>query len=170
MNEPALPYRPNVGIMVLNAEGKVWIGRRKGATNGSEYENQPQLWQMPQGGVDEGEELMAAALRELYEETGIKSVRVLDKTEDWIRYDFPPEVLGKKFEKWAGQKQMWFVFRFIGDETEIQVNPPPDGHKPEFDTWRWEDMASLPDLIVPFKRGVYEKVVARFERWANLPA
>ncbi|MEE9374797.1 MAG: RNA pyrophosphohydrolase [Rhizobiaceae bacterium] len=161
-----LPYRPNVGIMVLNTEGKVWTGNRAN-TIGTEYENANNLWQMPQGGIDEGEDAHIASLRELYEETGMKSVTLLDSTDDWIYYDFPAELTKKISEKHRGQKQKWFAYRFEGDESEIQINPPPDGHKAEFDNWRWEDMHRLPELIVEFKRGVYEQVVKRFAHLAG---
>ena len=167
MNDQTKPYRPNVGVMVLNRDGKVWVGHRLAANNGSEYEGAPQLWQMPQGGVDNDEDLEVAARRELYEETGITSVELIDQTKDWIRYKFPPQIANSKLEKWAGQKQMWFVYRFVGDESEIRVNPPPVGHKAEFDDWRWEEMAALPDLIVPFKRDVYEQIVERFSKWSG---
>lgn len=158
-----LPYRPNVGIMVLNGEGKVWIGHRAHTPN-TEYSGRTQLWQMPQGGVDEGEDVYAAALRELYEETGMKSIELIGKTEDWIRYDFPPDVPKRLKNKWSGQKQMWFAFRFTGNENEIQIDPPPDGHEAEFDKWRWEDMTALPDLVVSFKREVYVQVVEVFSK------
>lgn len=166
MTERSLPYRPNVGIMVLNAEGKVWIGHRA-ETIGTEYESQAQLWQMPQGGIDEGEDAERAARRELYEETGMSSLEPLDRTEDWIKYDFPAGLTKKISEKYRGQKQKWFVYRFIGNQDEIRIAPPPDGHKAEFDDWRWEEMDRLTDLIVPFKRTVYEQVVARFKHWAK---
>ncbi|MEL6503408.1 MAG: RNA pyrophosphohydrolase [Pseudomonadota bacterium] len=166
MPDRNLPYRANVGIMVLNAQGKVWIGHRS-ETIGTEYETQAQLWQMPQGGIDEGEDAEAAARRELYEETGMSSLVPLDRTEDWIKYDFPAGLTKKISEKYRGQKQMWFVYRFTGPESEIRIAPPPDGHKAEFDDWRWEDMAKLPDMIVPFKREVYDQVIARFHKWAD---
>lgn len=157
-----LPYRPCVGIMVLNEAGKVWIGQRISEGN-TEYSGSPKRWQMPQGGIDKGEDPLPASLRELHEETGMESVTLLDQTEDWLTYDLPAHLLGTGLKgKYRGQKQMWFAYRFDGDETEIAINPPPDGHKPEFDAWRWEDMANLPDLIVEFKRDIYSQVVERF--------
>lgn len=157
-----LPYRPCVGIMVLNNDGKVWIGERLSEAN-SEYSGSPKRWQMPQGGIDKGEDPEPAALRELYEETGISSVELLDKTDDWLTYDLPEHLLGVGLKgKYRGQKQMWFAYRFTGNENEIAINPPPDGHSAEFDAWRWEDMNQLPDLIVEFKQGLYRQVVERF--------
>lgn len=158
-----LPYRPCVGIMVLNAQGKVWIGQRISETN-TEYEDSSKRWQMPQGGVDKGEDPEPASLRELYEETGIKSVTLLATTEDWLTYDLPIHLLGKGLKgKYRGQKQKWFAYRFEGEESEVAINPPPDDHSAEFDDWRWEDMENLPNLIVEFKRELYEQVVQRFQ-------
>lgn len=169
-NETELPYRPCVGIMVLNAEGKVWVGRRLAVDN-SEYDGNPQLWQMPQGGIDEDEDHLRAALRELYEETGISSVSLLEEARDWIHYDLPAHLIGIGLKgKFRGQKQRWFAFRFEGAESEIAINPPPDGHKPEFDAWRWVEMEELPALVVAFKREVYEKVVAAFRHLAGTKA
>lgn len=162
-----LPYRPCVGAMVLNADGGVWIGRRMKEGN-TEYSGSPLLWQMPQGGIDPGEEPGPAALRELYEETGITSVSLLAETDDWLTYDLPGHLLGIGLKgKYRGQKQKWFVYRFEGDDSEIRINPPPDGHKAEFDTWRWGDISELPALIVPFKRPVYEELVRRFAQLAR---
>ena len=165
-----LPYRPCVGIMVLNGEGRVWVGRRLAIAN-SEYDGNPQLWQMPQGGIDEGEDFEKAALRELYEETGMRSVSLLAHAPDWITYDLPQNLIGIGLKgKFRGQKQRWFAYRFEGDESEIAIDPPPDGHTPEFDAWKWVDMADLPQLVVPFKRQVYEDVVAAFGHLAGLDA
>lgn len=157
-----LPYRPCVGIMVLNRDGLVWSGRRIPVGN-SEYDGSPQLWQMPQGGIDKHEDPLKAAYRELYEETGIKSVTLLAEAPHWINYDLPPELIGIGLKgKYRGQTQRWFAFRFEGDEGEIAINPPPGGHEAEFDQWAWKPMAELPGLIVPFKRTVYENVVSAF--------
>lgn len=157
-----LPYRPCVGVMVLNREGLVWAGRRIPEEN-SEYDGSPQLWQMPQGGIDKGEEPLEAAWRELYEETGIKSASLLAEAPDWINYDLPAQLIGIGLKgKYRGQTQRWFAFRFEGSEDEIAINPPPGGHTAEFDAWEWKRMEELPELIVPFKREVYLKVVQAF--------
>lgn len=157
-----LPYRPCVGVMVINRDGLVWAGRRIPEEN-SEYDGSPQLWQMPQGGIDKGEEPIEAAWRELYEETGIKSASLLAEAPDWINYDLPPQLIGIGLKgKYRGQTQRWFAFRFDGTEDEIAINPPPGGHAAEFDAWEWKRMAELPELIVPFKRNVYLKVVDAF--------
>lgn len=161
--DPAsLPYRPCVGVMILNAEGLVWVGRRE-AKGDDELGARPQLWQMPQGGIDKGEEPLEAARREAYEETGMESLALLAEAPDWIAYDLPADRIGVTWGgKYRGQKQRWFAFRFTGDESEIRINPPPGGHDAEFDAWAWRPMAELPGLIVPFKRKVYEDVVAAF--------
>lgn len=163
----SLPYRPCVGIMVLNRDGLVWAGRRI-AEDDSEMAGAVKLWQMPQGGIDAGEEPLPAARRELYEETGMRSVTLLAEAPRWIDYDLPREVLGIALKgRFRGQTQKWFAFRFEGDESEIAINPPPGGHTPEFDAWEWKPMAELPDLIVPFKRRSYEEVVAAFRHLAG---
>ena len=161
-----LPYRPCVGVMVLNRAGQVWAGRRIRET-ASETEGATMLWQMPQGGIDKDEEPLAAARRELYEETGIRSVSLLAEAPDWITYDLPEHLLGRALKgRYRGQKQKWFAFRFEGEESEIAINPPPGGHAPEFDAWAWKTMEELPKLIVPFKRQVYEQVVTTFRHLA----
>jgi putative (di)nucleoside polyphosphate hydrolase len=158
----ALPYRPCVGIMVLNPQGLVWAGHRIAESDG-EMAGADKLWQMPQGGIDEGEDALAAARRELWEETGMTGVALLAQTPDWIFYDLPDHLVGIAFKgRFRGQKQRWFAFRFEGAESEIAINPPPGGHEPEFDDWAWKPMEELPNLIVPFKRKVYEEVVAAF--------
>jgi putative (di)nucleoside polyphosphate hydrolase len=165
-----LPYRPCVGVMILNTKGLVWAGRRIPIGN-SEYDGSPNLWQMPQGGIDEGEDPLEAAYRELYEETGMKSVTLLAEAKGWINYDLPLPLIGIGLKgKFRGQTQRWYAFRFDGDESEIAINPPPGGHEPEFDAWEWKRMEELPELIVHFKRPVYERVVSEFRHLAGLRA
>lgn len=155
-----LGYRPCVGVMVINAEGLVWVGRRADAPE--EAEGRGTWWQMPQGGIDKGEEPSAAALRELYEETSIRSVTIMGETPDWLRYDLPAELIGKAWGgKYRGQEQKWFAVRFTGPDSEINI-VPPDGHQIEFDAWRWVPLSDLCDLIVPFKRQVYREVAEAF--------
>jgi putative (di)nucleoside polyphosphate hydrolase len=152
--------------MVLNREGLVWAGRRI-AEPDSEMSGTDKLWQMPQGGIDKGEDPLPAALRELYEETGMRSVSLLSEAPDWINYDLPADLIGIALKgKYRGQTQKWFAFRFEGDEGEIAINPPPGGHLAEFDAWEWKDMSVLPELIVPFKRKLYDDVVAAFRHLA----
>jgi len=161
-----LPYRPCVGIMVLNADNRVWAGRRLAVGN-SEYDGSPQLWQMPQGGIDKGEDPLEAASRALYEETGIRNGRRTADAGRGITYDLPAHLIGIGLKgRYRGQTQRWFAFRFTGAESEIAINPPPGGHEPEFDAWEWKAMRDLPELIVPFKRKVYEEVVATFAHLA----
>lgn len=151
-------YRPNVGVVLFNAEGRVWLGRRAGAP-------EPYNWQFPQGGVDDGEDLFAAALRELEEETGVTSVKVLGQTDGWITYEFPPEVLASGGGRgWKGQKQAWFAFLFTGEEAEIRL----DAHNEvEFDAWRWGALDEAPELVIPFKRAAYVKVVDAFRGFSG---
>jgi putative (di)nucleoside polyphosphate hydrolase len=154
-----------VGTMVLDRTGRVFVGAR---ADGPEHVDATHAWQMPQGGLDPGEDPWQAALRELYEETNIRSVGRLGETRDWLTYDIPPEIIGQAWNgKYRGQRQKWFALRFTGDEREIDVAHPPGGHKPEFLDWRWEPMQNLPALVVPFKRKVYERVVAEFSRFAE---
>ena len=163
----SLPYRPCVGVMVLNRAGLVWAGRRI-AEDDSEMAGTDRLWQMPQGGIDKGEEPLEAARRELWEETGMRTVSLLAEAPGWINYDLPAHLLGIALKgRFRGQAQRWFAFRFEGDDSEIAINPPPGGHQAEFDAWAWKPMAELPELIVPFKRGVYEQVVGAFRHLAG---
>ena len=152
--------------MVLNAAGQAFIGRRKG---GAEHVDATHEWQMPQGGIDEGEDAYAAALRELYEETSIRSVQKLGQIDEWLSYDIPRTIAGKAWNgKYRGQKQKWFALRFTGTDKEIDVRAPGGGkHKAEFHDWRWEPVANLPELIIPFKRKIYERVVHEFSRFAK---
>lgn len=163
-----LPYRPCVGIMVLNPDGLVWTGLRVNEPPDSEYHNSPFRWQMPQGGIDKGEDPQAASLRELYEETGMKTVTLLAETPDWLTYDLPEDLIGIGLKgKWRGQKQKWFAYRFEGKQDEIQINPPVTGEKAEFEDWDWKPMHKLPELIVPFKRELYVNVVTEFANLAE---
>jgi putative (di)nucleoside polyphosphate hydrolase len=148
--------------MVLNESNKVWCGHRLTPDHG-ELSLTDQRWQMPQGGIDKGEDPLKAALRELWEETGMTSVSLLAKAPRPITYDLPGELVGKALKgKYRGQEMAWFAFRFEGEETEINITHPPEGAPIEFDDWRWVDMEKLPELIVSFKRTVYEEVVAAF--------
>jgi putative (di)nucleoside polyphosphate hydrolase len=154
-----LPYRPCVGMMVLNGKGQVWTGRRI-AEPGGEMDGAAELWQMPQGGIDPGEEPIETARRELYEETGMESLAFIEEAPGWINYDLPAELVGITWKgKYRGQTQKWLAFRFEGDESEIRINPPPAGHEAEFDRWAWRELDELPGLIVPFKRDVYRQVI-----------
>ncbi|RVU19058.1 RNA pyrophosphohydrolase [Methylobacterium oryzihabitans] len=167
-----LPYRPCVGIALFNRDGLVFAGRRRldgdpglgGALGGH-------AWQMPQGGIDPGEAPGDAALRELYEETSVPagSVRLLGEAPGWYSYDLPTLASGKLWKgRYRGQTQKWFAFAFLGSDDEIDIHHPGGGsHKAEFDDWRWEPLDRLPELIVPFKRPVYEQVVAAFAPYAR---
>jgi putative (di)nucleoside polyphosphate hydrolase len=159
----SLPYRDCVGTAVFNAEGLVFIGRRKPEEDPEDTSEHAAPWQMPQGGIDKGEVPADAAYRELFEETSIKSVELIAEAPEWIYYDLPDEALGIALKgKYRGQRQRWFAFRFTGNESEINVTSPGAGHPAEFDRWRWEKLENLPDLIVPFKRDAYIEVVKAF--------
>lgn len=162
-----LPYRPCAGIALFNASGKVFVGRRLDGPE--EAEGAGRWWQMPQGGIDDGEDLEAAAQRELFEETNVSSIALLGVHPEWLLYDLPPELLGKAWRgKYRGQRIRYVAFRFEGKDSEIDIHRPGAGaHKPEFTDWRWETLAALPDVIVPFKRDVYRSVVQAFRRFAE---
>ena len=164
-----MPYRDCVGTAVFNREGLVFIGRRKPEEDPEDSSETGAPWQMPQGGIDKGEQPLQTAYRELFEETSIRSVELIAEAPGWIHYDLPDEALGIALKgKYRGQRQRWFAFRFTGDEREINVTAPGDGSMPaEFDRWRWEELERLPDLIVPFKRDAYLEIVAAFR---DLPA
>lgn len=157
-----LRYRPGVGVMLLNQEGLVFLGRRRDRSL-AEHVAPGHEWQMPQGGIDPGEEPYATAVRELAEETNITSVSLLAEAPEWYAYDLPDHISKATWKgRYQGQRQKWFAFRFEGTSEEINIEAPAGGHKPEFDAWRWERISRLPDLVIPFKRPVYERVVAAF--------
>jgi putative (di)nucleoside polyphosphate hydrolase len=151
-------YRPNVGLALFHPDGRVFIGKRIGI-------NTDDAWQMPQGGMDEGETPLAAALRELEEEIGVppQLVDVLEESADWIYYDFPPEIREamKKRGNYLGQKQKWFAFRFKGEDSDVRL----DSHEAEFSEWRWGNLALISADVIAFKRAAYEKVAQRFARY-----
>ncbi len=147
-----LPYRPCAGVMLMNRQGLVFAGQRL---------DRPGAWQMPQGGIDAGETPLQAALRELTEETGIpeEKVEVVAEAPDWVYYDLPPELLGKVWKgRFGGQRQKWVLMRFLGQDSDICI----ETEHPEFDRWCWMSSDDLLDSIVPFKRAVYEEVLAAF--------
>lgn len=149
----SLPYRPCVGVVLINAAGQIWAGQR--------IDSPSPAWQMPQGGIDEDEKPREAAYRELWEETGVTRdlVEFIGKTHGWVTYDLPPDLLGKVWKgKYRGQKQKWFLFRYLGKDEQISI----DREHPEFSAWKWIGAAEMVDSIVPFKKAVYEEVVRSF--------
>ena len=164
-----LPYRPCVGVALANRDGDALIGHRKRKRNGEVLNERS--WQMPQGGIDQGEDPLAAAKRELWEETNVRSVELIAELPDWLNYDLPETARGRWAGRYRGQSQKWFLFRFLGRDSEIDVRFPADGkHGAEFDAWRWERFERLPDLVVPFKRKIYETVAAAFAPLARPPS
>lgn len=155
-----LPYRLNVGATLFNRDGLVLIGRRADAPAGATH-----VWQMPQGGIDAGEDPRDAVLRELEEEIGTAHAEILAEHDEWIDYDLPPDLAGSLFGgRYRGQRQRWFALRFLGSDEEIQL----DLHShPEFVEWCWAELAGLPELCVPFKRATYETVVRAFAGFAR---
>ncbi|WP_454883658.1 RNA pyrophosphohydrolase [Sphingomonas oryzagri] len=148
-----LPYRPAAGIMLINSEGKVFVGRRIDTTL--------EAWQMPQGGVDPGEDVEEAAFRELEEETGIprRLVEIVARAPEDLDYDLPPELVGKLWKgRYRGQRQAWFLMRFLGSDADVAI----DTEHPEFRAWKWARPSELPDMIVPFKRALYQNVLRAF--------
>ena len=156
MLDRRLPLRIGVGIIVLNSKNLVFVGRR--------IDNPIDMWQMPQGGVEENEYLLSAMKRELYEETSIKSVEVLKELDKWLEYELPKNLLGKIWKgKFRGQKQKWFITRYTGDESEIDVNTK----YPEFIEWKWIKMDELPKVAVDFKKKTYEKLLLELKKFID---
>ena len=148
-----LPYRKGVGMMVFNDKKKIFVGKR--------IDNQ-KAWQMPQGGVDQNEDYETAARRELYEETGIQSIRIVQKSKGEYTYDLPEYLLGKIWKgKYRGQKQNWFLIKFLGPDSEINLNQK----FPEFNEWKWVDIKELPNMIVPFKKKLYLSIIQEFNEF-----
>jgi putative (di)nucleoside polyphosphate hydrolase len=151
-----LPYRPCAGIMLLNKSGQVFVAKR----NDSDLD----AWQMPQGGIDEGESPKDGAIRELFEETSVKNVQIIDEYPEWISYNLPNNLIGKIWGgKYRGQKMKWFVMRLLGEESEIDIFTADA----EFSQWKWTDMKDLPDLIVPFKRDLYQTLAGHFKKYSS---
>ena len=160
-------YRPCVGVMLINQQGKVWMGLRADAPG--DAEGPGDWWQMPQGGIDKGEDPETAAFRELFEETGVKNAVVLGRTEGWLTYDLPAEIQANAWGgRYKGQKQIWFAFRFTGDDAEINIDPPEgEDHKKEFDDWHWTDAEQVTQRVVAFKREVYVRVMAQLSKYTG---
>lgn len=153
-----LPYRPCAGVLLFNRDGKIFVGERNDAKG---------AWQMPQGGIDKGEAPAEAALREMLEEIGTNKAEIVAESEGWIRYDLPPDMVGKVWKgKWRGQEQKWFACRFLGSDADINI----ETDHPEFGRWQWVELAQLVELIVPFKREAYQQIVDELgPKLSNLP-
>ena len=148
-----LPYRPCAGVILMNREGRVFVGQRIDSTL--------EAWQLPQGGIDPGEEADAAGLRELFEETGVTAdkVELIARAPRELTYDLPEDMIGKVWKgKWRGQRQIWFLYRFLGEDADIRI----DTEHPEFRAWRWAEPETLPAMIVPFKKALYEELLVVF--------
>ena len=157
----SLPYRPNVGAVLFNAAGLILVARRADMPNA---EGDAGGWQLPQGGMDEGEDPAVAVFRELEEEIGTARAEIIAEHPEWLNYDLPPELLGKSFGgKYRGQTQKWFALRFLGEDSDIRLDLDPH---PEFDAWRWARLAKLPAMAVPFKRAIYERLAVDFAEFA----
>ena len=157
-----LPYRANVGAVLFNAEGRVFVARRADLPN---TEGLPGGWQLPQGGIDEGEDPRGAVLRELAEEIGTDRAEIIGEHPGWLSYDLPPDLLGVALRgRFRGQRQRWFALRFLGGDADIRLDADPH---PEFDAWRWAALAELPLLAVPFKRDIYLVLAESFRRFAG---
>ncbi|CAN7664054.1 RNA pyrophosphohydrolase [Bosea sp. LjRoot90] len=162
----ALPYRPNVGIVLFNEAGLVFAGR--GRSSGPEIVEPGLDWQLPQGGIDEDEDIVAAARRELVEETGIASASLLAVTSEWWSYEFPPYAgPPHKLAAFRGQRQRWVAFRFAGTEAEIDISRPNGDEPAEFSEWAWLPLAAMPDRVVSFKRSTYRKLARSFAEFAS---
>jgi putative (di)nucleoside polyphosphate hydrolase len=165
MSAPQGGYRPCVGVALFHRDGRVFLGKRAGI---DDRVPGAFAWQMPQGGIDDGETPLQAAWRELREETGVTRARLLAEAPDWLAYDLPDEMLRPNWRgRWRGQTQKWFAFRFEGDDAEIDIGQAEPGQKPEFDRWRWGELATAPALVVPFKRPVYAQIAQDFALFAQ---
>ncbi|MDA9624973.1 RNA pyrophosphohydrolase [Candidatus Pelagibacter bacterium] len=156
MDKKKLPLRIGIGAIVLNEKNEIFVGKRK--------DNPVDKWQMPQGGVDNNEDYVTALKRELYEETSIKTIKILKEFDEWLEYELPKNLLGIIWKgKFRGQKQKWFITRFMGKESEININTL----NPEFIEWKWIDMNKIPEVIVDFKKEVYKKILIELKKFIN---
>jgi putative (di)nucleoside polyphosphate hydrolase len=157
-----LPYRPNVGVVLFDRRGKVFVARRAGTPNA---EGPAGGWQLPQGGIDDGEDPAVAVFREMAEEIGTAKAEIIAEHPDWLTYDLPAHLIGVALKgRYRGQRQKWFALRFTGTDADINLDLDPD---PEFDAWRWTQLSDLPGLAVPFKRPIYQVLARDFARFAG---